>query len=98
MGLLDFFTGHGRDDQDDAYEALDENEFDDDDEDEPSEVISQAAAEERYRDSLDESGAIRIGEVDYDVSRVLEAVDPIAYRVGLSDYHSFLEEDGYVIE
>lgn len=48
--------------------------------------------EDMYREALDEQGNIRIGSLTYAPSQVLEAVDPIAYRVGLSDYASFLDE------
>ena len=50
--------------------------------------------EEQYDDMLDDLyGPVRIGTLTYDASRVLKEVDPIAYRVGLSDYESMLEEE-----
>ena len=49
--------------------------------------------EEQYDELLDEQGDIKIGLLTYSPSDVLKAVDPIAYRVGLADYESFLEEE-----
>ena len=39
-----------------------------------------------YNDSLDEMGTVKIGTLEYQASRVLREIDPIAYRVGFSDY------------
>lgn len=77
-----------------AYDADDDQDYDDAD----GQVISEDAAEEMFREALDEQGPIRIGECDYDVSRVLEAVDPIAYRCGLNDFIDVLVQDGTVVE
>lgn len=49
--------------------------------------------EDLYREALDEQGDILIGTLAYAPSQVLEAVDPIAYRVGLSDYADFLSTE-----
>ena len=49
--------------------------------------------EEQYDELLDLYGPVRIGTLTYDASRVLREVDPIAYRVGLSDFESMLEEE-----
>jgi hypothetical protein len=49
--------------------------------------------EDLYREALDEQGDILIGTLAYAPSQVLEAVDPIAYRVGLSDFASFFPEE-----
>ncbi len=43
--------------------------------------------EEQYRDMLEEiSGPVMIGSLKYSAARVLEEVDPTAYRCGLNDY------------
>jgi hypothetical protein len=42
--------------------------------------------EDSYNDSLDEMGDVKIGTLEYQASRVLKQIDPIAYRVGFSDY------------
>ena len=48
--------------------------------------------EAQYQDMLDESNKpIMIAGVERDYSRVLYEVDPIAYRVGLSDYSATFE-------
>lgn len=51
-----------------------------------------------YRDLLDEGDLITICGYEYEPSRALEAVDPIAYRCGLADYINALQSDGYVVE
>lgn len=48
--------------------------------------------EEMYRDMLDDVyGVITVAGMEYETSRVLYEVDPIAYRVGLSDYEASTE-------
>jgi hypothetical protein len=48
--------------------------------------------EEQYKDMLDECyPTIMIAGVERDYSRILIAIDPIAYRVGLSDYEATVE-------
>ena len=50
--------------------------------------------EASYQEYLDEAyGDIEICGYTYSASQALESVDPIAYRVGLSDYESSLDED-----
>ena len=47
-----------------------------------------------YDEMLDEIyGDVNIGGHLYSTSRALSKVDPIAYRVGFSDYLSMLEKD-----
>jgi len=46
--------------------------------------------EEMFCDSLDEAGDIVIGNLRYSPSRVLEAIDPIAYSIGIDEYADFL--------
>ena len=49
--------------------------------------MSEYDALEQYRDMLDECcETVKIGNLEYDPSRVLEAVDPIAFRVGFSEW------------
>lgn len=51
------------------------------------ELTTWTEAYEAYDDMLDETnGPVKIGELEYSTSRVLRVVDPIAYRVGLSDW------------
>jgi hypothetical protein len=55
-------------------------------------TYTEEAVEDMYREALDEQGDILIGSLSYAPSQVLEAVDPIAYRVGLSDFADFLSD------
>jgi hypothetical protein len=50
--------------------------------------------EERFDEMLDETNElIKIGTLTYLPSQVLKNVDPIAYRIGLSEFEDYLEED-----
>ena len=50
--------------------------------------------EQDYKEMLDEVyGVVKIAGFEYDTSYALKECDPIAYRVGLSDYEATLEED-----
>ena len=56
--------------------------------------ISEREAEEMYRDSLDECwGEIEVCGITFEPSHILEKCDPIAYRVGFSDFVSHLESE-----
>lgn len=61
------------------------------------ETISWDEIEEGFRDALDLDGDLQIGGIYFAPSFVLEKCDPIAYRVGLTDYADALSED-YDIE
>ena len=56
-------------------------------------VYDESDLQERYDDMLDEEGPVTIGGLEYSVSRVLQEVDPIAYRCGMADYRDALEWD-----
>ena len=48
---------------------------------------------EEYEAMLDEiTGVIRIGTLEFDASRVLRELDPIAYRQGLDEFIDSLSE------
>jgi hypothetical protein len=48
--------------------------------------------EAQYQDMLNESyGTVMVAGMEYDTSRALYELDPIAYRVGLSDYAGYTE-------
>jgi len=50
--------------------------------------------EQSYRDMLNEVfGTVLVAGYEYETARALEELDPIAYRIGLSDYESQIEED-----
>lgn len=55
--------------------------------------IDPDAYEDSYREYLDEQGTVEIGTLKYDVSRVLQAVDPVAYRCGLLDYVDSIDKE-----
>lgn len=51
------------------------------------EGLTDSELHERYDDMIDEvSGDVVIGSLTYSASRVLKEVDPIAYRVGFSEW------------
>jgi len=50
--------------------------------------------EQMYNDMLnDVYGVVKIAGFEYDTAYALKECDPIAYRVGLSDFEANLEED-----
>lgn len=50
--------------------------------------------EQSYQDMLDDCyGDVLIGGLTYSTSVALQRVDPIAYRIGLSEYADALAED-----
>ena len=64
-----------------------------------SDVLNWEDVREMYEELLDESmDTIKIGDLEYDPSRVLKAVDPVAFGKGLSEYADSLHEDGYRID
>tara|TARA_R110002020_G_scaffold291323_1_gene506782 strand:+ start:338 stop:508 length:171 start_codon:yes stop_codon:yes gene_type:complete len=51
-------------------------------------------SEEEYDEILDDCyGEIEVCGLTYWASSLLKCIDPIAYRCGLSDYESSLEEE-----
>jgi hypothetical protein len=51
--------------------------------------------EEQYEEMLDDCyPSYKINGMEFTASTILKECDPIAYRVGLSDYESTLEEEG----
>lgn len=49
--------------------------------------IDQEKHEESYRECIDEiDGPVTIAGIKFTASRILEELDPIAYRCGLADY------------
>ena len=62
-------------------------------------MLTEWELKERYNDMLDEVyGVVTIGGYHYHTSYALEAVDPIAYRVGMHEYADSLAEDGEKVE
>ena len=46
---------------------------------------------EAYNEYLDDLGEVSVGNISWDASRVLEAMDPIAYNCGFNDWTASLE-------
>lgn len=62
-------------------------------------TITESEALEQYDQMLDDCyPSVKVCGYEYDPSRALKELDPIAYRVGFSDYCSSLEDDGVVID
>ena len=95
MGFLGWLTGTDTADVDDDLDLDAEDEDEDGDGDD---YLTADEAEAMYRESLDQTGPVRIGGNDYEVSRALKAIDAAAYHVGFRDYRSGLAEKGYFIE
>ena len=53
---------------------------------EPSEI----AMKDAYDEMLDCYGPVKIGNLEYSASWVLEQVDPTAYRIGLDEYSDMI--------
>lgn len=71
------------------------NEISDDD----IQRVTESEALDQYNEMLDDCyPPVNVCGYEYDPSRALKELDPIAYRVGFSDYCSSLEADGYEIE
>jgi hypothetical protein len=50
--------------------------------------------EEQFEEMLDEVyPVVKIGELTFYPSQILKECDPIAYRIGLSEFEDSLEED-----
>ena len=67
--------------------------------DEAGDPVYRHQIEEMFRDMLDEIyDTVTMGEFAWDPSRILEEMDPIAFRCGVNDYESSLLEDGQIFE
>ena len=57
------------------------------------EQLDEDDIEQKYKDELDDTyGTVSFGDFSFEPSRVLEELDPIAYRVGLSNAEEELQE------
>lgn len=64
-----------------------------------SKKIHQSELEYLYNDMINsENPLVEISTYSYTPADCLKAVDPIAYRTGLSDYADILMKDGLDIE
>lgn len=57
--------------------------------------VASSNIEDEFKELLEEAyGPIHIGELTYSVAHVWKAVDPVAYRIALSDFEDdFVEEE-----
>jgi predicted nucleic acid-binding Zn-ribbon protein len=46
-----------------------------------------------YKDALDSDGPVNVAGMKFDTHRIIEELDPTAYRCGLVDYVDSLEKD-----
>ena len=74
------------------YESLEVEEFD------QFEVISESEAEELYDDMLNDGEWCSVGTMSFAPSRVLQALDPVAYNCGFSDFCDSLAENHQLVE
>ena len=80
------------------HEAEAEAEAVEEEEEEEEQTMTEAEALEQYDQMLDDCyPMVKVCGYEYDPSRALKELDPIAYRVGFSDYCSSLEDDGILI-
>lgn len=64
-----------------------------------NEEVSRDEVEEHFDDVLNDSYEwTQIGILKFAPSDILRDLDPIAYRVSISDHHSMLIEDGVIVE
>jgi len=62
-------------------------------------ILSDRELHERYDDFLDEVyPECKIGGYDYQTSRALKEVDPVAYRCGFNDWLDAECQDGRLFE
>ena len=62
----------------------------------PQAALSEHDAEERYNDLLDDIyPEVCIAEMCYPASRTLKAIDPVAYRCGMSVYFACIDPEDF---
>lgn len=60
----------------------------------PETGLTDYEMEQRYIEMLDDVyGMVTVAGYQYETSRLLKEIDPIAYRVGLSDFESSYGSD-----
>jgi hypothetical protein len=60
--------------------------------------LTEDEAIDLYDSMIDEGGPVVVAGMEFVASHALKLLDPIAYRVGFSDYTDALIQDGYEIE
>jgi hypothetical protein len=84
------YTKHRTDLSD--YESIEIDEFD------QFEILTESEAEELYDQMLDEMEWCSVGTMSFAPSRVLQALDPIAYNCGFSDFCDSLLDNHQLVE
>jgi len=49
--------------------------------------------EESYKEALDSEGPVNVAGMQFDASRIIEELDPTAYRCGLVDYVDSMDNE-----
>ena len=62
------------------------------------EVITESEAEELYDEMLNEMEWCSVGTMEFAPSRVLQALDPVAYNCGFSDFCDSLLDNHQLVE
>jgi hypothetical protein len=62
------------------------------------EIISESDAEEMYDEMLNDMEWCKVGTMEFAPSRVLQALDPVAYNCGFSDFCDSLAENHQLVE
>lgn len=62
------------------------------------EIISESDAEELYDDMLNDMEWCKVGTMEFAPSRVLQALDPVAYNCGFSDFCDSLLDNNQLVE
>lgn len=89
-GLAIEYAKHRTDSQ--VYKLMELEQFD------QFEIISESDAEELYDDMLNEMDWCCVGTMEFAPSRVLQALDPVAYNCGFSDFCDSLAENHQLVE
>ena len=59
--------------------------------------LSESDIEDMYDEMLDSDGRVTVADIEFEPSRILKQLDPIAYNCGLATYQDSLERDGKII-
>jgi hypothetical protein len=62
------------------------------------EIISESDAEEMYDEMLNDMEWCKVGTMEFAPSRVLQALDPVAYNCGFSDFCDSLLDNNQLVE
>ncbi|ACY35960.1 hypothetical protein CMP1-68 [Clavibacter phage CMP1] len=57
-------------------------------------MANQINTKDAFAELLDEDGPVTVAGIEFNPSDILKSCDPIAFRVGISDYESSMVDDG----